>query len=57
MAYPFAQAPTTGEVIAIFESGHGAELLTAGYVTGPRGRERVRYLERDTKETVWMSEP
>ena len=57
MAYPFAQAPTTSEIVSKLESRCGAKLCTAGPITGPRGPVTIRYLRREASNGILFSEP
>ena len=57
MAYPFAKAPTTGDVIGRL-IGLGAELRELAPVMGPKGLVVIRYLALSTGNgTILFSEP
>lgn len=55
-AYPFAQAPTIGELIQKFTEDFGATLEHTSPLVGPRGEVAVRYLKRDTDDGLKVSE-
>ena len=56
MAYPFARAPTTAEVVSRL-TDFGATLKSVGPVVGPRGGVTIRYLKWNRDGEVLCSEP
>lgn len=58
MAYPFAKAPTTGDIVSRLGDRFGATLRRAeGTIIGPRGPVAIRYLMREVNGAVMVSEP
>ena len=57
MSYPFARAPTTGDIIARFIEGFEARLTETSPIIGPKGKVVIRYLARDTDDGILLSEP
>ena len=56
MAYPFAQAPTLGELAAKLKP-FGVGLRTLDGLHGPRGPVPIRYFERARNGHALRSEP
>lgn len=57
-AYPFAQAPTAGQLIERFQKlGATLETTDSWTIVGPRGPVSIRYLRRGFGKTVLASEP
>lgn len=55
--YPFARAPSTGDLIQRFTEHFEATLEHTSPIMGPRGEVVARYLKRETPDGLKVSGP